>query len=197
VTPPFLFTVTRLPATILTQTSNRYAATTPQPEQANESAALPATPKSAYNPTHSLNEPVRVTAVPQSHESCSAAFLLDPCYRAEVVFKAPYAVTSAAGEYEVAVGSTCHNARPNDWAIIHNIKQGEIVRTLSLGYFNCTSTDAFEVRYLNRGVGRSSSKASHKSVIVGVGSLGKPAGANAVPLIRRVVRPAHYGNSGP
>lgn len=37
---------------------------------------------------------MHVIAVAQSHKSCSAAFLLDPCYRAEVKFKAPYAVTS-------------------------------------------------------------------------------------------------------
>jgi hypothetical protein len=145
--------------------------------------APPSTPESAYQPTRSLHEPVHVTAVRQSHKSCSAPFLLYPCYRAEVEFKAPYAITSAAGEYEVAVESTCHNARPSGWAIIHNIKQDETVRTLSLGYFNCTSTDEFEVRYLNRGVGGPSAAASHESVIVGAGTLGGSSRAGAIPMI--------------
>jgi hypothetical protein len=146
------------------------------------------TPQSTYRPTRSLNEPVRLTAVPQSHKSCSAAFLLDPCYRARVEFKAPYAVTSAAGEYEVEVESTCHKARPSGWAVINNIKQGEEVRTLSSGYFNCVSTDEFEVRYLNRELGGPSAQAPHKSVIVGVGFLGKPPPAGAAPLIHHVWR---------
>lgn len=99
--------------------------------------------------------------------------LLDPCYRAAVEFKAPYAVTNAAGEYDMAVESSCHNARPSGWAIVHNIKRGEKVRTLSAGYFNCTSIDKFEVRYLNCGLGGPLPGAFHEPVIVGTGTLGK------------------------
>lgn len=42
-----------------------------------------------FQPTRSLNQPVQVTAVAQSHTSCVTAFLLDPCYRAKLEFKAP------------------------------------------------------------------------------------------------------------
>lgn len=135
-------------------------------------AALPPPSESDREPTRSLHEPVRVTAVPQSRKSCNAEFLLDPCYRARVKFKAPYAVTSAAGEYEIEVTSTCHNARPSGWAVINNIKRGEEVRTLSLGYFNCVSIDEFEVRYINLDLEGPSAQAPHKSVIVGTGTLG-------------------------
>jgi hypothetical protein len=151
-------------------------------------AAPPPISENAREPTRSLHEPVRVTAVAQSRKSCAAAFLLDPCYRARVEFKAPYAVTSAAGEYEIEVEGSCHKARPSGWGVIDNIKQGEAVRTLSLGYFNCVSTDEFEVRYLNLDLGGPSAQAPHKSVIVGVGFLGKPPPPGAAPLIHHITR---------
>ena len=60
------------------------------------------TPENRLAPTRSLNEPVQVEAdITQPHHSCSAAYLVDPCYRAEIEFKAPYAVTSASSEYFV------------------------------------------------------------------------------------------------
>lgn len=93
-------------------------------------------------------------------------------------FKAPYAVTSAAGEYDVEAGSSCHNARPNGWEIIHDVKRGELVRTLSAGLFDCISTDEFEIRYLNRALG-AAARVPHESVIVGSGILGKPLVAGA------------------
>lgn len=142
------------------------------PQGVKRCPAPPSTPASAYKPTRSLHEPVHVTAVPQSPKNCSAAFLLDPCYRAKVEFKAPYALTTAAGEYDIEAESSCHNARPNGWAISRNIKRGETVRTLSIGYFNCTSIDKFQVRYLNRGFSAPSPGAAHESVIVGTGTLG-------------------------
>jgi hypothetical protein len=143
------------------------------PHRVKRCPAPPPPSENAREPTHSLHEPVRVTAVVQSPKSCSAAFLLDPCYRARVEFKAPYTVVSAAGEYQVEAESTCHNARPNGWADVNNVKRGETVRTLSTGYFNCVSTDEFEVRYINRYLEGSSVRALHKSVIVGIGILGK------------------------
>lgn len=149
-------------------------------------AASPPPSENARAPTRSLHEPVRVTAVPQSRASCDAAFLLDPCYRARVEFKAPYTVTTAAGEYAVEVEGSCHKARPSGWGVVNNIKQGEEVRTLSTGYFNCVSTDEFEVRYVNLDQEGSAVRGSHKSVIVGVGFLGKPPPAGAAPLIHRV-----------
>jgi hypothetical protein len=143
------------------------------PSGTKRCAAPPPLSENARNPTRSLHEPVRVTAVVQSHKSCSKAFLLDPCYLARVEFKAPYTVVSAAGEYQVEAKSTCHNARPNGWTDVNNVKRGETLRTLSTGYFNCVSTDEFEVRYINRYLEGSSVRAPHKSVIVGIGILGK------------------------
>jgi len=130
------------------------------------------TPTSAYRPTRSLHEPVRATAVVQSRAVCRAAYLLDPCYRAEVEFTAPYAVANAAGEYNVIARSSCHNATPSDWNMERDVRRGETVRTMSLGEFNCTS-DQFEVEYLNLSPGGSSPRARHRSVIVGAGTLGE------------------------
>jgi hypothetical protein len=154
---------------------------------ATKRCPAPPPPRRAYLPTRSLHEPVHVTAVAQSRESCSAAFLLDPCYRAEVEFKAPYAVTSAGSEYLVAVESTCHNATPSSWPIIHNLTRGETVRTLSLGLFNCVSTDEFEVLYLDQAAGGLSG-APHESVALGTAFLGKPLPPGAVPLVLRALR---------
>jgi hypothetical protein len=138
-------------------------------------AVLRPPPRSAYQPTRSLHEPVQVKTVPQSHKRCDEEFLLYPCYRAQVQFKAPYAVTSAGSEYSIEAESTCHNATPSGWAVIRDIKQGETVSTQSLGLFNCISTDEFQVRYLNQAMGTLATRASHESVIVGTGVLGNPA----------------------
>jgi len=48
-------------------------------------------------------------------KAAAGPFLLDPCYRAEVEFQAPYAVTNASSEYAVEASSRCKNARPNGW----------------------------------------------------------------------------------
>jgi hypothetical protein len=132
-------------------------------------------PRSDYQPTRNLHEPVQVKTVTQSHKQCDEAFLLYPCYRALVQFKAPYAVMSAGSEYSIEAESTCHNATPSGWSVIRNVKQGETVRSQSLGLFNCISTDEFQVRYLNRSMGAQTGRASHKSVILGTGVLGNPA----------------------
>jgi hypothetical protein len=161
---------------------------------------LPSLPPSAYQPTHSLHEPVQVKTLPQSHKRCDEEYLLYPCYRAQVEFKAPYAVTSAGTEYSIEAGSTCHNATPSSWSVIRNIKQGETVRTQSLGLFNCISTDDFQVRYVNSTVG-ALIRASHKSVIVGTGVLGNPAEVPRLEaqarrrlrvIVRRPQRRAHH-----
>jgi hypothetical protein len=154
----------------------------PAPAPAPQSAFLP--------PTRSLHRPVHVTAVAQSQASCRAAFLLIPCYRAEVEFKAPYAVTSAGSEYEVEAGSSCKSARPSGWALNQNLKQDQTVRTVSVGLFNCTSIDEFQVRYMNRNrhFVASPTGHGHESVIVGAAFLGKPSSGVSLPLIRPIVQ---------
>ena len=130
------------------------------------------TPENRFAPTRSLNEPVQVTLRTQPHDSCSAAYLVDPCYRAEIEFKAPYAVTSAGSEYFVQAKSSCNHARASSWSFIHDIQQGETVRTQSSGLFNCTS-DEFKVQYINDSL---PTPARPESVIVGTATLRAPAG---------------------
>ena len=94
-----------------------------------------------------MNEPVEVTLKTQPHGSCSAAYLADPCYRAEIEFKAPSAVTNAGNEYFVQAKSSCNHARASSWSFTHDIQQGQTVRTQSSGLFNCTAGE-FKVQYI-------------------------------------------------
>ena len=130
------------------------------------------TPENRFAPTRSLNEPVQVTLSAQPHHSCSAAYLVDPCYRAEVSFKAPYAVTSAGSEYFIDARSSCKHARVSSWSFIHDIRKGEPVHTQSSSLFNCTS-DQFKVQYMNDSLPPKTTGA--ESVIVGTATLGAPA----------------------
>jgi hypothetical protein len=127
------------------------------------------TPKTRFAPTRSLNEPVQVTLRTQPHKSCSAAYLVDPCYRAEIEFKAPYTVTSAGSEYFVQAKSSCNHARASSWSFIDDIQQGQMVRTQSSGLFNCTSGE-FKVQYLKY------LNNSDPTAVVGTATLRAPAG---------------------
>jgi hypothetical protein len=132
----------------------------------------PRTPMSAFNPTRSLHRAVHVKTVLQSPDACSEAFLLDPCYRAEVKFRAPYAVVSADSEYAIEASSHCKNARPSSWSINRDIERGEAVHTLSSGLFRlCATADKFEVRYLNQSLRGPLAGSPHESVILGTGIL--------------------------
>jgi hypothetical protein len=138
------------------------------------------TPENRFAPTRSLNEPVQVTLRTQSHGSCSAAYLVDPCYRAEIEFKAPYAVTNAGSEYFVQATSSCNHARASSWSFIQDIQQGETVRTQSSGLFNCTS-DEFKVQYLNHSLSAPARGSHHESVIVGAATITERSGARHAP----------------
>lgn len=118
-------------------------------------------------PTLRLNRPVHVKLEIQPHDSCSAAYLIYPCYRAEIEFKAPYAVTNAGSEYLILAKSSCSHARASSWSFTQNIQRGQTVRTRSSGLFNCTS-DQFEVQYLRR------LDNSHPTAIVGTATLRAP-----------------------
>lgn len=131
-----------------------------------------ATPESAFNPSRSLHRPVDVKTVLQSPDACSKAFLLDPCYRAEVEFRAPYPVTDAGSEYAIQASSHCRNARPSGWSVDRDVKRGETVHTLSTGLFRlCAVADQFEVRYLNQSLQEPTTGSPHESVIFGTGIL--------------------------
>jgi hypothetical protein len=138
------------------------------------------TPENQFAPTRSLHEPVHVLLRPQSHESCSAAYLVDPCYRAEIEFEAPYAVTSAGSDYDVIARSSCTHARASSWSFFQDIRQGERVRTQSSGLFNCTS-DEFKVQYLNSSLSTPSRGPRHESVIVGAATITEPYGTRHTP----------------
>ncbi len=139
-------------------------------------------------PTRSLHAPIRLTLLPQPRASCSAAFLLYPCYKAEVGFTAPYGATSAATDYSINGFAACKaGGRPEtSWDLGRKVRAHETLRTTSLGLFvltpSCTSHEGFEVVYLNHD--GASARAPHASVIVGSATLSKgalPNGQNPKP----------------
>jgi hypothetical protein len=146
------------------------------------------------NPTRSLHATIHLTLLPQTRTACDAAFLLYPCYKGEVGFTAPYAVTSVASrysrttEYSIEGFATCKaGGRPEtSWGLRSNVKAHEAIRTTSLGLFvltpSCLSSEGFEVTYLN--LQGPSADAPHESVIVGTVTLSKatlPNGQNPKP----------------
>jgi len=124
-----------------------------------------------FSPTRSLHAPVHLTLLPQPPAACRGAFLLYPCYKGEVGFTAPYAITSGATSYSINGFATCKaGGRPEtSWELQRNVRAHEALRTTSLGLFvltpSCASSEGFEVTYLNQ-QGPSAS-APHESVIVG------------------------------
>ncbi len=150
------------------------------------------------NPTRSLHAKIHLTLLPQTHAACNAAYLLYPCYKGEVSFTVPYAVTppaagySGSTEYSVEGFAACKaGGRPEtSWGLGSNIKAHEAIRTTSLGLFvltpSCISSEGFEVIYRN--MQGPSASAPHESVIVGSVTLsnGKlPNGRNPKPAIHR------------
>jgi hypothetical protein len=137
------------------------------------------------HPTRSLHAPIHLTLLPQPRAACNAAFLLHPCYKGEVGFTAPYAVTSAASgypraaEYAIDGFATCKaGGRPETGdagGFQRNVRAHETIRTTSLGLFvltpSCAAREGFEVTYLNRQA--PSASAPHESVIVGTVTLSK------------------------
>jgi len=135
------------------------------------------------NPTRSLHATIHLTLLPQPRTACNAAFLLYPCYKGEVGFTAPYAVTSAAAgssratEYSIDGFATCKaGGRPEtSWGLQRNVRAHETVTTTSLGLFvltpSCAPSEGFEVTYLNQQ--GPSAGAPHESVIVGTVTLSK------------------------
>jgi hypothetical protein len=149
------------------------------------------------NPTRSLHTAIHLTLLPQARAACDAAFLLYPCYKGDVAFTAPYAVTSAASrysrstEYSIDGFATCKaGGRPEtSWGLQHNVKAHETIRTTSLGLFvltpSCLSSEGFEVVYRN--LQGPSAGTPHESVIVGAVTLAKatlPDGRSPEPATR-------------
>ncbi len=145
------------------------------------------------SPTRSLHATVYLTLLPQSRAACSAAFLLYPCYKGEVEFTAPYAVTSAATNYLIQGFARCKTGgRPEtSWDLGRDVGAREAVRTISLGRFvvtpACASSEGFEVSYLNQQ--GPSPGAPHESVIVGTVALSKATRPNRTPTTRQSPSP--------
>ena len=100
--------------------------------------------------------PVRLILLPQSRSACSAAYLLDPCYKGKVEFTVPYAVTSAASDYG---SKPSQDARPAGVRNRGRHSKGtsaatNTVSAVSLGLFvftpACAADESFTVTYLNQ-----------------------------------------------
>jgi hypothetical protein len=122
---------------------------------------------------------------------CSAAFLTDPCYKGEVEFTAPYAVATAATDYQIEglAGGCKIGGRPeSSWSLERDVKPHEAVRTDSLGLFKftptCASEEAFRVSYVNQQ--GPSAGSPHESVILGRVTL-----SQATQLDGKPMRPVH------
>jgi hypothetical protein len=133
------------------------------------------------NPTSSLHQAIHLTLLPQTRAACDAAFLLYPCYKGQVGFTAPYALTSA-GEYSIDGFAKCKagGTPETSWNLRRRVRANEELSTTSLGLFvltpSCASREGFEVTYLNQqGV---SAGTPHESVIVGTVTLSKATLAN-------------------
>jgi hypothetical protein len=103
-----------------------------------------------------LDQPVALTLVAQSHAACNAAFLKFPCYKGQVEFTAPYAVTSAGSEYDIEGIARCKIGGHVEtaWSLERDVKAHELIRTDSLGRFiyapSCASNEKFQVSYQQR-----------------------------------------------
>lgn len=133
-------------------------------------------PQSWLTPTRSLRVPISLRLLAQSPAACKRAFLRGPCYKGELAFTAPYAITTASAEYMIQTRATCQSGgRPAGWSYNRDVRRGEVVRTDSLGLFaftaSCAAHESFQVIYQNpRGP---SAAAPHESVIVGTVSMSK------------------------
>ncbi len=103
-----------------------------------------------------LDQPVHLTLLAQSHAACNAAFLKFPCYKGQVEFTAPYAVSSTDSEYDIEGIARCKigGRVETAWSLERDVKAHELIRTDSLGRFvyapSCASTEKFQVSYQKR-----------------------------------------------
>lgn len=143
-------------------------------------------PRRWFTPTRSLQAPIRLTLLRQSPAACKAAFLLDPCYKGEVEFTAPYAIGTASTNYVIQSNANCKiGGRPETgWSLDRDVRRNEVVRTDSLGLFvfapSCAAHESFEVIYQNPH--GPSAVAPHESVIIGTVSMSKAIYPNGTPV---------------
>jgi hypothetical protein len=103
-----------------------------------------------------LDEPVHLMLLAQSRAVCDAAYLTSPCYKGQVSFVAPYAVSSTGSEYDIEGIAKCKlgGRVETSWSLERDVKAHELVKTDSLGRFvyaqSCASTEKFQVSYVKR-----------------------------------------------
>src|SRR6202021_240337 len=114
------------------------------------------------------------------------AFLKYPCYKGQIEFTAPYAVTSSATDYEIEAIAKCKvGGRPETaWGLERDVKRDEVIRTDSLGRFvftpSCATSESFRVSYINQ---RGPSAGSpHASVILGEVSMSQATQPDGKPM---------------
>jgi hypothetical protein len=131
-------------------------------------------------PPRNLHEKIELTLLTQSPAACRAAYLLYPCYEAQLSFRAPYAVSSASTDYAIHGFASCPaGGRPETgWALERDVKARETVNTTSLGLFTltprCLAHEGFEVRYGST-FGAGSQGGPYSEAIVGTVSLSEAA----------------------
>ncbi len=109
--------------------------------------------RASLHPIRDLHREVELSLLRQSPSACRAAYLLDPCYKGQLQFQAPYAVASATHDYTVQSFAHCRaGGRPETgWSLERDVKAGETIRTTSLGLFvltpRCLAHEGFEVQY--------------------------------------------------
>jgi hypothetical protein len=125
-------------------------------------------------PSRTLDRSIHLKLLPQNRTACNAAFLLYPCYRAEVEFTAPYA-TSPTSHYTVDGYASCKiGGRPETGSEPErNVKAGQAVRDTPFGLFvvapSCASREGFKVTYINEAPPLKHSP--YESAIVGIATL--------------------------
>jgi hypothetical protein len=145
-------------------------------------------PRRWFEPKRSLHLPVRLILLPQSRSACSAAYLLDPCYKGKVEFTAPYAVASAASDYDIQTVARCKTGgRPESGqGLERDVRRDERVSAVSLGLFvftpACAADESFTVTYLNQH--GPSAAAPHESVILGSVRLSEATLPDGAPVVR-------------
>lgn len=145
-------------------------------------------PRSAFEPTRDLGQPVSLTLLRQTPAACRRAFLLIPCYQGQIRFTAPYSITNASADYSIDSLAKCRvGGRPEGgWSLERDVARGEHIRADELGLFvftpSCASHEIFRVEYINtHGPSRA---APHASVIVGsvsVAAARLPGGGKPLP----------------
>lgn len=163
-------------SSIVTAATFRFGTTTCSqgtgaPVQAKCPTLRPRVRGAQVGPTRNLRRTIELTLLRQSAAACRAAYLLEPCYKAQLEFRASYTVSSTSTEYDIqSFGTNCQTGgRPESaWGLERDVKAHETVHTTSVGLFTltpkCLAHEGFEVRY---GKTSGAPEPLHAAVILG------------------------------